>query len=119
MSTGTFTEATPAELAQEAREIRAAVRNMQWPESREARLSIGWQYGETADALAEYEAVVNDEAVLHFLGIPDLAHAGDEEGRKQYAAWWTADRALECARELRRRLGQYQGAGNGTGGRKS
>jgi hypothetical protein len=116
MTAGIFTGTPPAELAAEARRIIAHVRDMTWPESREARLSIGWQYGETKDALAEYSAVLADEAVLSALGIPDMNRGAGHEDQKRRAAEWTAGRALECATELLRRLGQYQGAGNGTGG---
>ena len=105
----TMTEATPAAMAAEASRILTEVREAEWPPSREAQWAIGWAYGEAADAMRDYCAVVSGEANLALLGIPDLGWAGDYEDEQAAAEQWTADQALECAKAARKRLEEYRG----------
>jgi hypothetical protein len=99
---------SPQARADEAAAIRRRVMESPWPQSDEAQASIGWALGYLAEAEAERAAVLSGEIEPLRLGDPDAAWWDDPDAA---ADELTADRVLDAARELEKRLAEYQKRG--------
>jgi len=96
---------TPQAKVTQAAEILRRVSETTWPPGREAQSSIGWALGEVHDAMAERSAVLSGELDPNDLGEPDSAWWEDPD---TMADETTADRVLDRAKALERRLAEYQ-----------
>ena len=75
-----------------------------WPKSDEAQASIGWALGYLIDAEAERGAVLSGEMHPADLREHDSQYWEDPDAMADET---TADRVLDAARELEKRLAEY------------
>ena len=96
---------TPQAMADRAAEIRLRVMQAPWPTSDEAQASIKWQLAYLIEAEAERAAVLNGQIDPLALGDPDAGWWDDPEAAADQV---TAERVLDAAKGLERRLAEYQ-----------
>jgi hypothetical protein len=96
---------TPRQMADEAARIYQQVTQARWPDSEQAVTSIRWTVSYYLDAVKERDAILNGDMDPYHLRDPDMGWWDDPEAA---ADWVTADRVLEAARAMDRRLAKYQ-----------
>jgi hypothetical protein len=101
----TVTAETPQTMADRAAKIHLRVMQAEWPTSREAQASIKWALAYLVEAEAERAAVLSGEIDPLALGDPDAGWWDDPEAAADQV---TAERVLDAAKGLEKRLAEYR-----------